>query len=154
VRFRDGKGPIVLEAPSMTLGYSALNLWRGKQRTIDVTVDQPVVRLWRGLDGKIRLPIWKSSGEARAPDHGYDVHLRIHRGTLVMPSPEKGVEGLELDSFVSTSTVTHAHIARLDWKRGFFETRDLSLAGEISSGDSVLFAVSRLHTADVSLTAH
>jgi hypothetical protein len=153
IRFRDGGGATLLEAPSMILKYSALNLWRGRQRTIDVTLENPVVRLSRGSNGKIRLPLWKSSGATSRPDHGYDVHLRIHRGSLVMPPPERGIEGLELDSFVSTSAVTHAQIARLAWKSGFFETRDLNLTGEISAGDSVLFRVRQLRTADLALTA-
>src|SRR5262245_61800304 len=65
VRFRDGRGVTLLEAPTMTLRYSALDLMTGKRTAILVDFDRPTVRLGRGADGKWRLPTWKSGSQAR-----------------------------------------------------------------------------------------
>src|SRR5947208_3251150 len=79
VRFRNSSAPPMLEAPSMTVAYTPWDLWFGNRRSIEVTLDRPIIRLRRGADGKVRLPLWKSGPKAPSgPQREVEVlfHLR------------------------------------------------------------------------------
>ena len=70
LRMRGRPSQPLLEAPSMSVAYTPWSLWLGKRRSIEITLDQPVLRLSRGADGRLLLPSWKSgpAGSGRALD--------------------------------------------------------------------------------------
>jgi hypothetical protein len=151
VVFADGSGSL-LEAPAIQLGYSPLSFLRRDGRTVEIVMESPVVTLRRKPDGGWRLPTWATSGPTAKPG-SFDVKFVLHDGTVLTPNPSQSVRGLEVDALASTGQHSRAVIRRLQWRQGPFELRDLRLEGEISSGDSVRFAVKRLTTRDLALTA-
>jgi hypothetical protein len=153
VRFRDDEGPVLLESPSIRIRYSPWGILSGSRRAIEVDLDRPVIRLGRRPDGTIRLPIWKSSGKPPQPGRSFDVRLRLHGGSMNAPAPLSDLLGLDLDAGIAIAGGTQVRIHQLRWRRGFYDTRDLSLIGEMSAGDSVQFEVERLQTPDFSLIA-
>ena len=151
VVFADGGQPL-LEAPAIQLGYSPLSLLRRDGRTVDIVIESPVVRLSRRADGSLRLPLWKTSGPVGKPS-AIDVRLQIRNGTVLTPTEDQSVRGLEVEALVSTGRQSRAEIRRLRWRQGPFDLRDLRLEGQISAGDSVQFEVKRLVTPDLALSA-
>jgi len=151
VRFVEG-GPPLLEAPWIEVGYSPWNLLRGSSRAIDIRIEAPVVTLGRRLDGRLRLPAWRTTETGGKPQ-ALDVTLRVHRGDIRVPAPLEGIHGIELEALASSGPESKAAIRRLSWELGPYHTRALELQGEISSGDSVRFVVRRLRTRDLDLTA-
>ncbi|HUK63211.1 MAG TPA: hypothetical protein VLV15_07760, partial [Dongiaceae bacterium] len=154
VRFRDGKGPPLLEAPSIRLNYSAWGLLRARGRFVDVQIQSPVVRLTRRPDGSWRLPEWRS-GPARIGGNGpeFDARLRLQNGRILSPDSSDAVEGLNLEAFVASHAETRATVRRLSWTRGPAATRDVAMSGEIATGDSIRFVVQRFTSRDVTLRA-
>src|SRR5262245_10335849 len=152
VVFKDGGSPL-LEAPWIELGYSPFALMRGT-RSVDIVVQAPVVRLEREPDGDLRLPTWKTSGKiSSGKPRKVDVHLVIHDGAVHLPFDQPHVRGMELDALLGTGAQSYAIVRSLTWRDGPYQTRSLELRGKISAGDSVRFAIDRLATADLALSA-
>src|SRR5262245_36531663 len=111
-RFRDGEDlPALLTAQTIRVHYSALGLLRGRG-PITLELDQPVVRLARGPDGKLRLPRWKPApnpGPLRQA-RGWDVRIRIANGSLRVPRGYEGIEGATLDARIETGARTRATV--------------------------------------------
>ena len=149
VTFRDG-GEALLDAPWIELGYSPLSLLRRDGKTVEITVESPVIRLGRRADGSLRLPTWKTSGRTGQPS-AVDVHFRMRNGTVVLPIEQPRVEGLDIDALLATGTQSRASIRTLRWRSGPYDTRELNLTGEIAAGDSVRFRIGRLSTAGFAL---
>ena len=82
-------------------------------------------------DGRLRLSVWKSAGPAPKPGRDFDVRLRIRECKLRAPAPLGGMDGLELEAFVSSGHATRVVVREVAWKRGPYATRDLRLAGEL-----------------------
>jgi hypothetical protein len=116
VRFRDGRGVTLLEAPTMTLRYSAVDLVMGKRSTIEVDLDRPIVRLGRGEDGKWRLPTWKSGSRRGARGVASTWSSAFTTGTVRLPDPIEPVAGLDLDASAQTGTTTRVAIHSLSWR--------------------------------------
>ncbi|HYM81306.1 MAG TPA: translocation/assembly module TamB domain-containing protein [Candidatus Limnocylindria bacterium] len=150
LRFRDGTGQVLLEAPSMTVSYSAWDFLRGAQRRIDIVIDSPVVRLARGADGKVRLPTWKQ-GEARQAGKPLDLSLRLRGGTIRMPEATNDIEGLELDAVAATGARTRVDVRSLRWRRGPFDTPLEKLRAHVTAADTVRVHVHELRTPDLVL---
>src|SRR5262245_55155724 len=152
VVFKDGGSPL-LEAPWIELGYSPFALMRGT-RSVDIVVQAPVVRLEREPDGDLRLPTWKTSGKiSSGKPRKVDVHLVIHDGAVHLPFDQPHVRGMELDALLGTGAQSYAIVRSLTWRDGPYQTRSLELRGRISAGDSVRFAIDRLATPDLALSA-
>ncbi len=77
VRFREGGGAPLLEAPSADLKYSAWGLLTGKTRSIELVLNRPEITLSRKADGVLRLPQWKSSGRVSTTRKETRVHVMI-----------------------------------------------------------------------------
>ena len=154
VHFRDGDGPVLLEAPSIRLRYSPWALVTGNHRAIDIDVDRPVFRVGRRGDGTLRLPVWRASGKApRRGASAFDVRLRVHGGALDAPEPLGDLAGLDLDAGIALASGTRVQVGNLSWKHGFYDTRDLRLRGEMTAGDTVRFTIERVTTPDFALRA-
>lgn len=151
VRFRDsGNREALLEAPSATLHYSAWGLATGKTRSIDLTLESPVIRLTRREDGSLRLPEWKASGRARPTGKDTRVRFLLRNGTVT--GLLDGVEGLVLDGTVEVGKATHVDLRELSWKRGVYGSRHLRMAASVSAGDSVHVRIRRLTSDDLVLS--
>src|SRR4030095_4578393 len=77
IRFKDDRGPNLLEANSMRLQYSAYQLLSGKRVAIVVEIDRPIVRFTRGPDGKLRIPRWNPGPPSKRPARGFDFVVRL-----------------------------------------------------------------------------
>ena len=152
VRFRDGDLPPLLSAHTIQVHYSALGLLRGRS-PITLELEQPVVRLARGPDGKLRLPRWKSEPKVGPfrPGRGLDLRIQIARGSLRVPRGLEGIEGCTLEAHVETGGRARATIERMSWTQGPYASQLLSLRAEVTEGDSVRCLVRELRTQDVEL---
>lgn len=151
VKFRDGKGPTLLEARSMQVGYSALSLMQPNRRWVDVTMDDATIRLGRGADGKLRLPKWKSGAPGGAQS-SMRLHLIVQNATLITPEPELHAEGGHLDVIANTSP-SRIDLVDLSWKHGPYGTTLEKLAGTYAVSDSVRFEVRELRSEELQLRA-
>ena len=151
-RFREGDQPPLLNAPVIRVSYSAFGLLRGKSPIV-FDLEQPVVRLANGPDGKLRLPRWNAEPMGRVPGTGRGIELRfrVAKGSLRVPRPLEGIEGLDLEAQVETGGATRATIERMSWARGPYASELLSLRAEITEGDSVRCLVRELRTGDLEL---
>lgn len=152
VRFRKGDQPPLLSAQVIRVSYSAIGLVRGRGPIV-LELEQPVVRLANGPDGKLRLPRWKSEPKVKfgRPGRGFDVGIRIAKGSLRLPRPLEGIEGLTLDAHVETGGAASATVERMSWTRGPYGSVLQSLRGEITEGDSVRCLIRELRTGDLEL---
>jgi hypothetical protein len=151
VRFRDGDLPPLLEAKRIHVAYSAWALLTGRRRAIDVRLEQPVVWMSRGRDGRLRLPQWKG-GPAGKGQRPVDVTVTFRDGRVMMPHGMEGFEGLDLDLAVRTGQPLTARLDRLAWKRGPFHTTLDRLRGELVAGrDSVRVTVRELRGPELAL---
>src|SRR4051794_28927709 len=106
VRFRDRRGPAILEASSMTVAYTPWNLWIGRRRSIEITLERPVVRLTQDKDGHWVLPEWRAGPRARGRPRELEVLLHLRDGTIVIPDTTGNVAGWSFDARALTGTVT------------------------------------------------
>ena len=153
VRFREGDGPALLEAPVIHVRYSAWGFVSTRGRFVDILVEKPEIHLTRLPDGRMRLPTWKSAGPTPRKVRDFDVRLRLRDGKFLAPAPLGTTEALQLDALVSTGRATKVVVRDLSWKRGPYATTNLSLSGDVNAGDSVTFAVNKLKTPDLVLSA-
>ncbi len=150
VRFRQGGGLPLLEAPELRLRYSAWGLATGGRGPVVIEVERPVVRLQRGEDGSLRLPSWRST-PGRGPARGWDFVLRIRDGGVVLPDTGWTVRGLDLDARAATGGDTRVEVTSLRWRRGPFGSVLERCALDYAAGDSARLRVRELRTGDVAL---
>lgn len=150
VRFREGDAPPLLEAPSMRLRYSAWAVLTGGRGPIVVEVDRPVIRLARGADGKLRLPIWKSP-PPRGPRRTLDFIVRVRQGSFDTPDSTGHIEGLELDALAGMGDPLRFEVRSLRWKLGPYGSVLERCAGVYTKGDSARIQVTDLRTRDLAL---
>ncbi len=150
IRFRDGSGPPVLEAASMRLRYPAWSLLSGGRGPIVVDIDRPVIRLGRGADGKLRLPLWKPVASSR-PARALDFVVRIHEGAFHTPDSTGQVAGLELDALATAGRPTRLDVRSLRWTLGPYGSVLQRCAFEYTGGDSGRVRVTELRTPDLGL---
>ncbi|HTM58221.1 MAG TPA: translocation/assembly module TamB domain-containing protein [Candidatus Udaeobacter sp.] len=151
VRFRDGNLPPLLEAGSMRIGYSLWGLMAGKQRSIEVEFDHPVVHLSRDKDGHLRLPRWEGKSNASARAQAVRIHLVLHDAEVVMPEPVMSVHQANLDA-VALTAPPRIDVALLDWKQGPYATRLDGLRGHAELSDSVRIQISDLNSPELMLS--
>src|SRR5262249_13274714 len=151
-RFREGDQPPLLTAPVIRVSYSAIGLLRGKSPIV-LDLEQPVVRLAKGPDGKLRLPRWNAEPKGRMPGtgRGLELQFRIANGSVRGPRPLQGIEGLDREAHVETGGASRATIERMSWARGPYASVLSSLRAEITEGDSVRCLVRELRTDDIEL---
>ena len=147
---REGGAPL-LEARSMSLRYSTWNLFAGKRGALVIELDQPVVRLERGPDGKLRVPEWRTGSSAPKVGRAFDYEIRIHDGRVVLPESEHSVSGFDLDAAVSTGGGTEVEIRSLSWKNGPFGVPLRKLVASVSAGDSIAIRVRQLDAPPIAL---
>ncbi len=153
VRFRGSELPPLLEAKRITLTYSAWALLTGRERSMEVRAEDPVVWLSKGADGRIRLPKW-NSGPSSTAGKPVDIRVLMHRGRVMTPRGIEGVEGLELDLDLRTGNQARAHLGRLSWTRGPFHTVLQALRADATFGDSVRVDVAELRSPELALRGH
>ena len=151
VRFRDERLPPLLEARKLRVAYSLWGLLAGTQRSIEVDVENPVVRLSRGRDGSLRLPRWESRGGGGASEP-VRLHLRLHAAEVVMPDTALSAHAVDFD-VVGLSRPARVDVANLSWERGPYGTRLESLKAHAEFGDSVRLRISELHSPELRLKA-
>src|SRR5437588_226821 len=78
VRFIRGGAPALLEAPWIQIRYSPLQWLHRDRRVIDVVVESPVIRVIKGDDGHLKLPVWRASGSPTRGSTALDVNLTLH----------------------------------------------------------------------------
>src|SRR5439155_12643105 len=93
LRLRNDSGPPLFDAPVLTLRYAPWDLWFGRRRSIEVVLQQPVVHLTRGPDGRLRLPEWKTGSRVRGPVRELEVLFDVHDGAVHMPDPAQDIVG-------------------------------------------------------------
>ncbi|MBI3539657.1 MAG: translocation/assembly module TamB domain-containing protein [Candidatus Eisenbacteria bacterium] len=154
VRFREGNAPPLLEAPSLTLRYSAWALATGGRGPIEVDIDHPRFQLGRKPDGSLRLPLWRSEGPGRIGVHAptRDFVVRIHDGSLLTPDTTLRIADLDLDALASVGGPTHVEVRSLRWRAGPFGSRLEGLRAELAGGDSTRLTVREVATRDLHLS--
>ncbi len=151
IRFRDGDLPPLLAADRIVLGYSAWALLTGRERSLEVRVEHPTVRISRGKDGHIRWPRWEAGprGPAGKP---VDVRVMVHGGRVVAPAGLEGVEGVELEVGVRTGKVLRARVSHLSWTHGPFGAVLEALRADAVVDDSVRVTVAELRGPELALS--
>jgi hypothetical protein len=152
VRFRDGKGPPLLEAREMQMRYSAWRLVTGGEGPIEIDIDRPVLQLSRGADGKVRFPKWRS-GPSRGKGRRLDIGITLHNGTVNLPIAQPPILGLEARARLALGEGTNAYLDRFQFRSGPWGSSLDQLRASYESGDSVHVRVSEMRSPDVALTA-
>jgi hypothetical protein len=153
VRFRDGHAPPLLVASRLRVAYSLWGLVSGKQRSIDVDIDRPVVKLSRDRHGHLRLPSWVSRGGGNTASEPIRLHLRLREAEVELPDTSLSAHDVDFD-LVGLSRPARLDIVNLSWGRGPYGTRLQALKADAEFGDSVRVRISELRSPEVSLTAN
>ncbi len=150
VRFREGDAPPLLEAPAMRLRYPAWALLTGGRGPIVIELERPVIRLARGEDGKLRLPVWKPASSRGAP-RTLDFVVRVRQGALHTPDSIGHIEGLDLDALAATGRPSRVEVRSLRWTLGPYGSVLERCAFDYAAGDSARLRVTELRTRDLAL---
>uniref|UniRef100_A0A832I466 Translocation and assembly module TamB C-terminal domain-containing protein n=1 Tax=Eiseniibacteriota bacterium TaxID=2212470 RepID=A0A832I466_UNCEI len=150
LRFRDGDGPPLLEARSLTARYGLWSLLTGGRGPIHVEIEGPVVRLAPGRDGRLRLPRW-SGGARRGAARTLDVRLVLRDARLEAPAPLVA-RRVALDAELSTGATTRVRVRRLSWAEGPWGSALRRCEARVEAGDSVRVRVDALESADLALS--
>lgn len=142
-----------LEAPSMSVAYTPWSLWLGRRRSIEITLDYPVLRITRGADGRLLLPQWKAGQRGTADPRELEVILHFRNGALRMPDSAQQIDGWNLDARALTGRPSQLAIQHMSWSRGPWGSQLQALAGDLSAADSVRFRISELRSSDLALRA-
>jgi len=135
VRYRDGV--TLLEAKEMRVDYSAWALLRGRPGAIDVTLEQPQVRLTAD-DGTLRLPVWRSDPTRKraGKPREVQVHLRVAGATVTTPRPYGTIAGVSADVWADVGARTRVRLDRLAWDVGPWDSRLEKLAADLTADSS------------------
>ena len=153
VRYRDGV--TLLEAKEMRVDYSAWALLRGQPGAIDVTLEQPQVRLTSD-NGTLRLPVWRSnpSRKRAGKPREVQVHLRVLGATVDTPRPYGTIAGVNADLWADVGARTRVRLDKLAWDRGPWDSRLERLTADLAADSAgVHVRVSELRTAALDLRA-
>ena len=151
LRFGGPRGPVLLEARSMSLRYAPWNLMFGKRQSIEVELDRPVVRLVRGPDGRLRLPHWRSTPPGRGSTRELEVRVALRGGEIHLPDTSLDVRGWDLEARVLTGQREQVELRRMRWERGPYGSVLQALRGRVTAGDSVRIELQELRTPDLEL---
>ncbi len=156
LRWRGQGGDPLLAARTMTLGYAPWNLAVGNRRSLQITLDHPVVLLSRDAEGRIRIPRWEPGPRAQRAGPAREVEVLIRLEDALVRDPEGAValEGWDLEAMAVTGAASRVDVRSMRWARGPYDSRLEAFAGEMAGGDSVRFRIHRLQTADLALAAH
>jgi len=153
VRFRDGHLPPLLEARELKVAYSLWGLVSGAQRSIEVEIERPVVRLSRDRHGDLRLPKWESSGGGGGGEsEPLRLHLRLHQAEVILPDTSLCAHGVDFDA-VGLSRPARIDVGNLAWTRGPYGTRLDGLKAHAEFGDSVRMRIAELRSPELELSA-
>ena len=153
LRIRGDTGPALLEARSMALRYAPWDLAFGLRRSLEIELDQPVVHLFRGPDGKLRLPHWRPGPPGRGPAREFDARLTVTGGEVHLPDTSQDVRGLALNARALVGKRDEIEVLRMSWTRGPLGTTLEALRGRVVAGDSTRFELHELRTPDLALSA-
>jgi hypothetical protein len=151
--FRDGKSPPLLEAPVVRARYGLWSLATGGRGPLQIELEQPVFRLSRDADGKLRLPQWRGGPAGGGSGRAVDIHVTVRGGAVRLPGPPGGVEGLDLRASITTGRETRVRVLGLSFDRGPFDSRLLAMEGEAVLRDSLRVRIDRLVSPDLVLRA-
>ena len=151
LRMRGRSSQPILEAPSMSVAYTPWSLWLGRQRSIEITLDHPVLRLTRGADGRLLLPQWKAGPPGAASQRELEVILHFRDGALRLPDSALQIEGWNFDARALTGRSSQIAIQHMNWTHGPWGSELRALAGDLSVADSVRFRISELRSGDLAL---
>ena len=151
LRVRGRSTQPLLEAPSMTVGYTPWSLWLGRRRSIEITLEDPVFRLARGPGGRLLLPEWRSGPKGGGTPRELEILLHLRDGALRLPDSTFDIAGWSLDARALTARESQLAIQRMSWTRGPFGSQLQALSGEMSLGDSVRIRISDLRSPDLAL---
>ena len=152
VRFRDGRLPPLLEASNLRVTYSMWGLLNGSQRSIEVVVEHPIVKLSRDRNGGLRLPSWVSHGGGGGTSEPVRLHLRLHDAEVVLPDTSLSAHHVDFD-VVGLSRPARVDVVNLSWERGPYGTHLASLRAHAEFGDSIRIRISELNSPELRLTA-
>ena len=150
VRFREGDQPPLLEAKEMRLRYSAMSLLTGGPRPVLIEIEQPIIQLGRGEDGRLRLPTWQEGGAGRAT-RALQFTIRVRGAALRTPDSIAGIEGLDLDALAFTGHPARVEVHHLSWSRGPWGSVLDRCAFDYSVSDSARFRLAELRTGDLAI---
>ena len=153
LRIRGDTGPALLEARSMALRYAPWDLAFGSTRSLEIELERPVVHLFRGPDGKLRLPHWRPGPPGRGPAREFDVRLSVDGGEAHLPDSSQDVRGLVLRARALVGRRDEVEVQRMSWTRGPLGTTLEALRGSLVAGDSTRFELGELRTPDLALSA-
>jgi len=150
VRFRDRKGPPLLEARALTIRYGAWSLATGGGAPIVIELDQPVLRIDRDADGRWRLPSWRAK-PARGAARPRTFDVRIVRGLMELPDPYGRIERLDVAARVRTDGGTRVDVQHVSWASGPWGSRLARLDGTVEAADTVRVRIAHLESGDLAL---
>ncbi len=153
LRMRGKSQQPLLEAPSMTVAYAPWSLWLGRRRSIEITLDHPVLRLTKGADGRFVLPEWRPGPRSTASPRELELILHFRDGALHLPDSALQIEGWTFDGRALTGRPSQIAIQRMSWTQGPWGSQLQGLSGELSVSDSVRFRISELRSPDLALRA-
>lgn len=151
LRVRGRPSEPMLEAPSMSVAYTPWSLWLGRRRSIEITLDQPVLRLTRGANGRLVLPEWKPGPRGTGGSRELEVILHFRNAALRLPDSALQIEGWNLDARALTGRTSQLAIQHMSWSRGPWGSRLQALVGDLNAADSVKFHISELRSPDLVL---
>jgi hypothetical protein len=153
LRIRGKSTPPLLEAPSMSVAYAPWSLWLGRRRSIEITLDRPVLRLTLGPDGRPLWPEWKPGPRGTESPRELELLLHFRDGALRVPDTSLEIDGWNLDGRALTGRPSQIVIQRMTWRRGPWGSQLEALAGEVSVSDSVRFVIHEVRSPDLALRA-
>ena len=151
LRFKDDTGPILLEAATMHLRYSAFDLLAGRRAEIAVEIDRPILRFSRRYDGSLRTPRWNPGPPSRRQARGFDFLVRLRDAEVRFPEAEYAIQGLALNASASTGRPTKVDVRSLTWRSGPYHSVLQAFAADLAVDDSVHVRVRELRTPDIAL---
>jgi hypothetical protein len=151
LRVRGRPSQPLLEAPSMSVAYTPWSLWLSRRRSIEITLDRPMLRLVRSADGSLLLPEWKSGPHGAGAPSELEVIVHFREAAVRLPDSALQIEGWNLDARALTGATSQIEVQHMSWKRGPWGSQLQALVGDMTAADSVRFRISELRSPDLVL---
>ena len=149
---RGRAGRPILAAPSMSVAYTPWSLV-GRRRSIEITLDHPVIDIARGKDGRLVLPEWRAGPAGAGGNREVEIILHLRGGEVRLPDTALVITGWNADVRALVSGHSQIMLERMNWSRGPYGSRLDALVGSFTIADSVRFRVGELRSPDLALRA-